>query len=227
MEGFGRLPVEMCFMVFDHFVTDPEALAHSCLVSYEWRRIIQDSYVWRFLVVAKLGRYNALKYLRCAGLRLSALREYQSDPLYDESPEIVGGNAQHNPLFWISFAMKKEMNPTFKETVFKRYMFTLDWNLRTNVSFMHCNLLRVLQRTGYIRGIKYFEGCSYFFFDDLSENDVWSLFYNACTRGCYSAAKWMYGRCLFLREKPKGEWKEKLYHMFMTVCSRGYTIVAE
>jgi len=59
---FDVLAIELVMMVFDYLVDDKRDLGRVCLVSYEWRRIVQDCYSWKLWICAALGRPHRLRY---------------------------------------------------------------------------------------------------------------------------------------------------------------------
>ena len=52
--SFPSLPLEMRTMIFDHLVSDREALATACLVSYGWHAAAQYSHAWLLWAAAHL-----------------------------------------------------------------------------------------------------------------------------------------------------------------------------
>ncbi len=58
---FNQLPIEMRMMIFDHLVTDRRDMGTSCLVSYDWRRIVQDSRSWTLWIKSKMGKEISAK----------------------------------------------------------------------------------------------------------------------------------------------------------------------
>ncbi len=78
MKYFDHLAIEICMMVFDHLVTDVISLGTICLVSHNWKIITQNSYAWKLLINAYIGKKTplAMQYVNNA-LNI----HFRSDPI--------------------------------------------------------------------------------------------------------------------------------------------------
>ena len=204
---FGNLPIEMQMMFFDHLVTDKISLGKVCLVSDDWKTIMQNSYCWKLWKLSMLGKDKA------RGLMVV-------------NYPIRMNIAIDNPIFHVQFAPIDQVSNRVKNLLFTKFLYVLGLNshplYRLKVNNDHLSWFQIMCLTGNIDGAKLLHRIFNITKENVQANHnlafIWS-----CGNGHLSIAQWLHETFHLTSEDAQA--KDNL--AWVDACNGGYIEVVE
>ncbi len=241
---FNQLPIEMRMMIFDHLVSDEETLGKSCLVSYDWRRIVQDSYSWTLWLKSMFGAKKSQEWAKHHSLH----RHWPNAYIW-------------NPVFNVQFALEDQVTTHLKTLLFKKFVFVFksegvqdkqfeprEWfqilcgadNLQglqllhtrfpiniDNTSSDGMRLFRDVCSDGHLEVVQYVYSIFYATTNDNVQTcnniDLREALHNACFHNHHLVAQWLYSTFNFTNDFIRNG----IASTFVTVCTQGYLSMAQ
>ncbi len=206
---FDRLPVEIRMMVFDHLVTDKSSLGKTCLTSYNWKIITQNSFSWMLRIKSLLGQKNSQNWASYIAYHECWINTYI-----------------WNPVFNIQFAPEDQVSNTIKHLLFKKFVFIFASEGIPAGQFEPTEWFKILCSVDNLQSLQLLWNSFTINEKDITDNE--SAFLKVCAGGNLMAVKWMYST-FYVADNNDSQTSNncKFRRALYQACSYNHLAVAE